>query len=119
MVQNVGAKAYRYPQKDLQVLARYANGLEVNPKKEKITDGLTVMNLMSYPLTMSAYDGYRWLKGNKGNYKEAFKKVTSEAKSMNDVLKQGGINGVLRNVDAKTVLASIPEEEYLKTLSSF
>ena len=118
MVQNVGAKSYRYPQKDLQVLARYANGLEVNPKKERITDGLTVMNVMSYPLTMSAYDGYRWVKTNKGNYKEAFKKVTSEAKSINDVLKQSGVKGVLRHVDAKNVLASIPEEEYLKTLSS-
>ena len=118
MVQNIGAKAYRYPQKDLQTLARYANGLEVNPKKEKITDGLTVMNLMSYPLTMSAYDGYRWIKGNKGNYKEAFKAVTNEAKSANNILKQSGIKGVLRNVDAKNVLASIPEEEYLNTLSS-
>ncbi len=118
MVQNVGAKSYRYPQKDLQVLARYANGLEVNPKKEKITDGLTVMNIMSYPLTMSAYDGYKWVKENKGNYREAFKAVTSEAKSANNILKQSGIKGVLRNVDAKNVLSSIPEEEYLKTLSS-
>ena len=118
LVQNVGVKAYRYPQKDLQVLARYANGLEVNPKKEKITDGLTVMNIMSYPLTMSAYDGYRWVKNNKGNYKEAFQKVTQEAKSINNVLKKTGVQGVLRNVDAKNVLASIPEEEYLNTLSS-
>ena len=118
LVQNLGVKSYRYPQKDLQVLARYANGLEVNPKKEKITDGLTVMNLMSYPLTMSAYDGYRWVKNNKGNYKEAFKKVTTEAKTANNILKQTGLKGVLRNVDAKNVLASIPEEEYLNTLST-
>ena len=95
LVQGLGSKSYRYPQKDLQILARYANGLEVKPKQEKITDGLDPMNLMSYPLTMSAFEGYQWLKTNKGNYKNAFNEVARDAKSANNVLKKSGINGVL------------------------
>lgn len=117
MVQGLGSKSYRYPQKDLQILARYANGLQVKPKEEKITDGLDPMNLMSYPLTMSAFDGYQWLKTNKGNYKNAFKEVVKDAKSTNNILKNSGIKGVLRNVDAQNVLSNIPVEEYTKTLS--
>ena len=61
LVQGLGSKSYRYPQKDLQILARYANGLQVKPKEEKITDCLAPMNLMSYPWTMSAFDAYQWL----------------------------------------------------------
>ena len=117
MVQGLGSKSYRYPQKDLQILARYANGLQVKPKEEKITDGLDPMNLMSYPLTMSAFDGYQWLKTNKGNYKNAFKEVVKDAKSTNNILKNSGIKGFLRNVDAQNVLSNIPVEEYTKTLS--
>ena len=117
MVQGLGSKSYRYPQKDLQILARYANGLQVKPKEEKITDGLDPMNLMSYPLTMSAFDGYQWLKTNKGYYKNAFKEVVKDAKSTNNILKNSGIKGVLRNVDAQNVLSNIPVEEYTKTLS--
>ena len=117
MVQGLGSKSYRYPQKDLQILARYANGLQVKPKEEKITDGLDPMNLMSYPLTMSAFDGYQWLKANKGNYKNAFKEVVKDAKSTNNILKNSGIKGFLRNVDAQNVLSNIPVEEYTKTLS--
>ena len=117
MVQGLGSKSYRYPQKDLQILARYANGLQVKPREEKITDGLDPMNLMSYPLTMSAFEGYQWLKSNKGNYKNAFNEVVKDAKATNNVLKKSGINGVLRNANAQNVLSNIPVEEYTKTLS--
>lgn len=117
MVQGLGSKSYRYPQKDLQILARYANGLEVKPKQEKITDGLDPMNLMSYPLTMSAFEGYQWLKTNKGNYKNAFNEVARDAKSANNVLKNSGLKGVLRSASAQNVLSNIPAAEYTKTLS--
>ena len=117
MVQGLGSKSYRYPQKDLQILARYANGLEVKPKQEKITDGLDPMNLMSYPLTMSAFEGYQWLKTNKGNYKNAFNEVARDAKSANNVLKNSGLKGVLRSASAQNVLSNIPATEYTKTLS--
>lgn len=117
MVQGLGSKSYRYPQKDLQILARYANGLQVQPKEEKITDGLEPMNLMSYPLTMSAFEGYQWLKENKGNYKNAFNETVKDAKAINNVLKNNGVNGVLRNVKAQNILSNIPVEEYTKTLS--
>lgn len=117
MVQGLGSKSYRYPQKDLQILARYANGLQVQPKEEKITDGLEPMNLMSYPLTMSAFEGYQWLKENKGNYKNAFNETVKDAKAINKVLKNNGVNGVLRNVKAQNILSNIPVEEYTKTLS--
>lgn len=117
LVQGLGQNSYRYPQKDLQILARYANGLEVQPKKEKITDGLEPMNLMSYPLTMSAFDGYQWLKDNKGNYKNAFNETVKDAKSAYNVMKKTGLKGVLRNVDAQNVLLNIPTDEFTKTLS--
>lgn len=117
MVQGLGSKSYRYPQKDLQILARYANGLQVQPKEEKITDGLSPMNLMSYPLTMSAFEGYQWLKENKGNYKNSFNEIVKDAKSINNVFKNKGVSGVLRNVQAQNILSNIPVEEYTKTLS--
>lgn len=115
MINNVSAKsAYAFPKQDLQNLARYASGMNIVEKD----NGLTLSSLTSYPVTITCYDSYQWLKNNKGNYKEAFKKVTDAAKESRNVLKTSGIKGVLNVSSAKDILACMPDAESLKTFSS-
>lgn len=114
MVNNVNSnRAYAYPKQDLQNLAKYATGMDVTPQK----NNLKVTDLMSYPMTITAYDSYQWIKKNKGNYKAAFKTITDTAQEGNKLLKQVGVNGVLRVSNAKDILKFIPESEYLSKLS--
>ena len=79
---------------------------------------LTVSQVSSYPTMMCAYEGYQWVKENKGQYKKAFKSVTDNGKAANDILKKNGVKGVLRVADAKEVLANIPTAEALNGLSA-
>lgn len=114
MVNNVSSNySYAYPKQDLQNLAKYASGMDVTPQN----DNLKVKDLMSYPITITAYDSYQWIKKNKGNYKAAFKTITDTAQEGNKLFKQVGVNGFLRVSDAKEMLKLIPESEYLSKLS--
>lgn len=115
MINNVGAKtSYAFPKQDLQNLARYASGMNIVESDKS----LKVSDLTSYPVTITCYDSYQWLKANKGNYKAAFEQVRNTAKESRNLLKTAGVNGVLRASSAKEILASIPQAEALKTLSS-
>ena len=114
MVNGINSQTNIYALKDLVNLAKYATGVPLTDSATK----LTVKDVASYPAMLCAYDGYSWLKSNKGQYKEAFAKVVKNGKDANNVLKTSGIKGVLRVSDAKEILANIPDAEALKTLSA-
>lgn len=114
MVNGINSQSNIYALKDLVNLAKYANGVPLTDDAEK----LTVSQVSSYPTMMCAYEGYQWVKENKGQYKKAFKSVTDNGKAANDILKKNGVKGVLRVADAKEVLANIPTAEALNGLSA-
>lgn len=114
MVNGINSQSNIYALKDLVNLAKYANGVPLTDDAEK----LTVSQVSSYPTMMCAYEGYQWVKENKGQYKKAFKSVTDNGKTANDILKKNGVKGVLRVADAKEVLANIPTAEALNGLSA-
>lgn len=114
MVNGINSQSNIYALKDLVNLAKYANGVPLTDDAEK----LTVSQVSSYPTMMCAYEGYQWVKENKGQYKKAFKSVTDNGKAANDILKKNGVKGVLRVADAKEVLANIPTAEVLNGLSA-
>lgn len=114
MVNGINSQSNIYALKDLVNLAKYANGVPLTDDAEK----LTVSQVSSYPTMMCAYEGYQWVKENKGQYKKAFKSVTDSGKAANDILKKNGVKGVLRVADAKEVLANIPTAEALNGLSA-
>lgn len=115
MVNGINSQSNIYALKDLVNLAKYATGVPLtNSAEEK----LTVSEVANYPSMLCAYDGYQWLKNNRGQYKQAFSEVVKNGKAANDVLKKAGVKGVLRVSDAKEILANIPDAESLKSLSS-
>ena len=114
MVNGINSQSNIYALKDLVNLAKYANGVPLTDDAEK----LTVSQVSSYTTMMCAYEGYQWVKENKGQYKKAFKSVTDNGKAANDILKKNGVKGVLRVADAKEVLANIPTAEALNGLSA-
>ena len=114
MVNGINSQSNMYALKDLINLAKYATGVPLTDNAEK----LTVDQVASYPTMMCGYEGYQWLKNNRGQYKKAFAEVVKHGQEAHQVLKNGGIGGVLRVADAKEVLANIPQAEYLKNLSS-
>lgn len=112
MVNGTNFNNIKYSKQDLEVLAKYATGVPVVEEKEK----LRATDLLSYPAMISAYNGYNWLKSNKGQYKDAFIKLQNEAKAGNKILKSGGMGAAVRYDRAKTLTSLIPDAEYLKTL---
>lgn len=115
MVNGINSQSNIYALKDLVNLAKYATGV---PLTDSAEEKLTVDQVANYPTMLCAYDGYQWLKSNKGQYKQAFAQVVQNGKNANAVLKQAGLKGVLRVADAKEILANIPDAESLKTMSS-
>lgn len=115
MVNGINSQSNIYALKDLVNLAKYATGV---PLTDSAEEKLSVDQVANYPTMLCAYDGYQWLKENKGQYKQAFAQVVQNGKNANAVLKQSGIKGVLRVADAKEILANIPDAESLKTMSS-
>ena len=113
MVNGINGQSNIYALKDLVNLAKYATGVPLTNSAEK----LTVKDVASYPTMLCAYDGFQWLKSNKGQYKQAFAQVVKNGKDANNVLKASGIKGVLRVSDAKEILANIPDAEALKSMS--
>ena len=114
MVNGISSQSNIYALKDLINLAKYATGVPLTDDAEK----LTVEQVASYPTMMCGYEGYQWVKNNRGQYKKAFAEVVKHGQEAHQVLKTGGVKGVLRVADAKEILANIPQAEYLKTLSS-
>ena len=115
MVNGINSQSNIYALKDLVNLAKYATGV---PLTDSASEKLTVDQVANYPAMLCAYDGYQWIKENRGQYKEAFAKIVQDGKAANGVLKTSGIKGVLRVADAKEILANIPDAESLKTMSS-
>ena len=114
MVNGISSNTSVYALKDLVNLAKYATGVPLTDDAEKLTIG----QVASYPAMMCAYEGYQWVKNNKGNYKAAFANVAKHGNEAHQILKDSGISGVLRVADAKEVLARIPQADYLKTMSA-
>lgn len=114
MVNGINSQSNIYALKDLINLAKYANGVPLTDDATK----LTVSQVSSYPTMMCLYEGYEWIRDNRGQYKQAFKAVTDNGKTAHNILKQHGVKGVFRVADAKEILANIPEAEALKTLST-
>ncbi|MBR1942156.1 hypothetical protein IJ843_00295 [bacterium] len=114
MVNGINSQSNIYALKDLVNLAKYATGVPLTNDAEKLTVG----EVANYPAMLCAYDGYRWVKNNKGQYKQAFAEVVQRGKDSHNVLKNAGVKGVLRVADAKEILANIPEAEALKSLSA-
>lgn len=114
MVNGINSQSNIYALKDLVNLAKYATGVPLTDDAEK----LTVKDVASYPAMLCGYEGFQWLKNNRGQYKTAFAEVVQHGKDANAVLKQSGVKGVLRVADAKEILANIPQAESLKNLSS-
>ena len=114
MVQGIGSQSNTYALKDLVNLAKYATGVPLTNAAEK----LTVSEVASYPAMLCGYEGFQWLKNNKGQYKQAFAQVVQHGKESNAVLKNSGVKGVLRVADAKEILSNIPQAEALGKLST-
>lgn len=114
MVNGINSQSNIYSLKDMINLAKYATGVPLTNDAEKLTVG----EVANYPAMLCAYDGYQWLKNNRGQYKAAFSEVVKQGKDAHNVLKTGGIKGVLRVSDAKEILANIPDAEALKTMSA-
>ena len=112
MVSGISSHSSVYALKDLENLAKYATGVPLTNSATK----LTIKDVASYPAMLCGYEGFQWLKNNRGQYKQAFAQVVKNGKDANAVLKQSGIKGVLRVADAKEILANIPQAETLKTL---
>lgn len=112
MVNGIHSQSNIYALKDLVNLAKYATGVPLTNDAAK----LTVKDVASYPAMLCGYEGFQWLKNNRGQYKKAFAQVVQHGKDANAVLKQSGIKGVLRVADAKEILANIPQAESLKKL---
>jgi len=114
MVQGIGSQTNVYALKDLVNLAKYATGVPLTKDAEK----LTFSEVAGYPTMLCGYEGFQWLKNNKGQYKQAFAQVVQHGKEANAVLKNNGVNGVLRVADAKEILSNIPQAEALGKLST-
>lgn len=114
MVKGIGSQSNIYALKDLVNLAKYATGVPLTDDAQKLTLG----EVVNYPAMLCGYEGWQWVKNNKGQYKQAFADVVKRGKESHEVLKNTGIKGVLRVVDAKEILTRIPEAEALKGLSS-
>ena len=114
MVQGIGSQTSVYALKDLVNLAKYATGVPLTKDAEK----LTFSEVAGYPTMLCGYEGFQWLKNNKGQYKQAFAQVVQHGKEANAVLKNNGVNGVLRVADAKEILSNIPQAEALGKLST-
>ncbi len=114
MVQGIGSQSNVYALKDLVNLAKYATGVPLTNDAEK----LTIKDVASYPAMLCGYEGFQWLKSNKGKYKQAFAQVVQNGKDANAVLKNAGVQGVLRVADAKEILANIPQADALSKLST-
>ena len=112
MVNGINSQSNIYALKDLVNLAKYATGVPLTNDAEK----LTVKDVASYPAMLCGYEGFQWVKNNRGQYKKAFEQVVKHGKDANAVLKQSGVKGVLRVADAKEILANIPQAESLKNL---
>ncbi len=114
MVNGINSQSNIYALKDLVNLAKYATGVPLTNDATK----LTVSEVANYPTMLCGYEGWQWVKHNKGQYKQAFADVVKRGAESHNVLKTAGIKGVLRVADAKEILARIPEAEALKTLST-
>ena len=114
MVSNVNLNTKNYALKDLINLSKYANRVPITDDADK----LTVSQVVSYPSMLCAYEGFHWLKNNKGHYKASFKEVAENGKKAHELLKTSGVSGVLRVADAKEILAKVPQAEALGKLSA-
>lgn len=114
MVNGINSQSNIYALKDLVNLAKYATGVPLTNDATK----LTVSEVANYPAMLCGYEGWQWVKHNKGQYKQSFADVVKRGAESHNVLKTAGIKGVLRVADAKEILARIPEAEALKTLST-
>ena len=114
MVSGISSHSSVYALKDLENLAKYATGVPLTNSATK----LTIKDVASYPAMLCGYEGWQWVKNNKGQYKQAFADVVQRGKESHEVLKNAGIKGVLRVADAKEILTRIPEAEALKSLST-
>ncbi|MBR2525138.1 hypothetical protein IKE67_01605 [bacterium] len=114
MVQGIGSQTNVYALKDLVNLAKYATGVPLTNDAEK----LKFSEVAGYPAMLCGYEGFQWLKNNRGQYKQAFAEVAQHGKDAHAVLKNNGVKGVLRVADAKEILANIPQAEALNTLSA-
>ena len=114
MVNGINSQSNVYALKDLVNLAKYATGVPLTDDATKLTLG----EVANYPTMLCGYEGWQWVKNNKGQYKQAFADVVKRGQESHNVLKTAGVKGVLRVADAKEILTRIPEAEALKTLST-
>ena len=114
MVNGINSQSNIYALKDLVKLAKYATGVPLTNDATKLTVG----EVANYPTMLCGYEGWQWVKNNKGQYKQAFAEVVQRGKDSHNVLKNAGVKGVLRVADAKEYLTRIPDAETLKTLSA-
>lgn len=114
MVNGINSQSNIYALKDLVSLAKYATGVPLTDDAQKLTVG----EVANYPAMLCGYEGWRWVKNNKGQYKQAFADVVQRGKESHEVLKSAGVKGVLRVADAKEFLTRIPDAEALKTMSA-
>jgi len=114
MFNGINSQSNIYALKDLVNLAKYATGVPLTNDATKLTVG----EVANYPTMLCAYEGWQWVKNNKGQYKQAFADVVKRGQESHNVLKTAGVKGVLRVADAKEILTRIPEAEALKTLST-
>ena len=78
----------------------------------------TVGEVANYPTMLCAYEGWQWVKNNKGQYKQAFADVVQRGKDSHNVLKTSGIvlvpgNGFGNNGEGWFRLSIVASEEQM------